>query len=38
MIGVDRPGGPDTGERLWWYEAKMVVPDLGELVARGAPK
>jgi beta-phosphoglucomutase family hydrolase len=38
VIGVDRTAGPETGERLLRHGADIVVPDLGELVAQGAPK
>jgi len=40
VIGVDRTGGDDTGERLLRHGADIVVRDLGELLGerRGAQK
>ncbi|EGX55299.1 hydrolase [Streptomyces zinciresistens K42] len=37
VVGVDRTGGADTGERLLRHGADMVVRDLAELCARGGP-
>ncbi|MDW4908634.1 beta-phosphoglucomutase family hydrolase [Streptomyces sp. ADMS] len=38
VVGVDRLAGEDTGARLLRHGADIVVRDLGELVAEGAPK
>ncbi|WP_338900100.1 HAD-IA family hydrolase [Streptomyces sp. TG1A-60] len=38
VVGVDRTGGPDTGDALRRHGADIVVRDLGELVGGGAPK
>ncbi|WP_330455577.1 HAD-IA family hydrolase [Streptomyces sp. NBC_00820] len=35
VVGVDRAGGTDTGERLLRYGADIVVHDLGELFEGG---
>ncbi|KUL47024.1 HAD family hydrolase [Streptomyces regalis] len=37
VVGVDRAAGADTGARLLRHGADIVVPDLGELCAGGAP-
>jgi beta-phosphoglucomutase family hydrolase len=37
VVGVDRTAGPDTTERLLQHGADIVVRDLGELLAGGAP-
>lgn len=36
VVGVDRAGGPGTGERLLRHGADIVVRDPGELLMRGA--
>ncbi|WP_031480013.1 HAD family hydrolase [Streptomyces bicolor] len=38
VVGVDRAAGADTGARLLRHGADIVVHDLGELCAGGAPK
>ncbi|SDN46570.1 haloacid dehalogenase superfamily, subfamily IA, variant 3 with third motif having DD or ED [Streptomyces sp. cf386] len=38
VVGVDRAAGADTGARLLLHGADIVVHDLGELCAGGAPK
>ncbi|NUP16436.1 MAG: beta-phosphoglucomutase family hydrolase [Streptomyces sp.] len=38
VVGVDRAAGADTGTRLLRHGADLVVRDLGELCAGGAPK
>jgi len=38
VIGVDRAGAPGTGARLLRHGADLVVRDLAELCAGGAPK
>ncbi|MFE0256998.1 HAD family hydrolase [Streptomyces sp. NPDC059010] len=38
VVGVDRAAGADTGARLLRHGADLVVRDLGELCAGGAPK
>ncbi|MGP4050203.1 HAD family hydrolase [Streptomyces sp. 2A115] len=38
VVGVDRTAGTDTRARLLRHGADIVVHDLGELVAGGAPK
>ncbi|MDC0769040.1 HAD family hydrolase [Streptomyces sp. HD] len=38
VVGVDRAAGTDTGTRLLRHGADLVVRDLGELCAGGAPK
>ncbi|MFG2549315.1 HAD family hydrolase [Streptomyces sp. NPDC048581] len=38
VVGVDRAAGADTGARLLRHGADIVVQDLGELCAGGAPK
>ncbi|MFF7167816.1 HAD family hydrolase [Streptomyces sp. NPDC008086] len=37
VVGVDRAAGADTGARLLRHGADLVVHDLGELCAGGAP-
>ncbi|UUU26076.1 HAD family hydrolase [Streptomyces sp. DSM 40750] len=37
VIGVDRTAGPDTPDGLLRHGAHIVVRDLGELIAGGAP-
>ncbi|MGW0758455.1 HAD family hydrolase [Streptomyces sp. NPDC002814] len=38
VVGVDRAAGADTGARLLRHGADIVVGDLGELLAGGAPQ
>ncbi|WP_155056040.1 HAD family hydrolase [Streptomyces blattellae] len=38
VVGVDRAAGADTGARLLRHGADIVVRDLGELCAGGAPQ